>query len=254
MLTTPPRSRSRTPSRIAFIAASVRGPWSHYHLEIATAPAGFTRPGAQPSARRPAQSRRDASSPPVFMSAGRKAHARDRSRVRAHGAGVTDGCSTLEDGREEECARTKDSNPGYDYLVRGYSPSMHFFWRGDMPHYSPPLPSQRGRAGCPFMLARGQTARAQRGVTVVCAGRRAPGRAQGQDRGRARWLAGRRPCPAWGSRTCTLAGGPSPVPGAGVASGRGLLRPKHQVCNHQANDKILPGIYAFLGWRATRQK
>ena len=104
---------------------------------------------------------------------------------------------------------------------------MHFFWRGDMPHYSPPLPFRRGRAGCPFMLARGQTARAQRGVAVVCAGRRAPGRAQGHDRGRARWLGGRRPCPAWGSRTCTLAGGPSPVPDAGVASGRGLLRARN---------------------------
>ena len=99
MLTTPPRYRSRTPSCIAFIAASVRGPWLHYHLEIATAPAGFTRPGAQPSARRTARSWRDASSPPVFMSAGRWAHARGRSCVRAPGAGVTDGRSTLEDGR-----------------------------------------------------------------------------------------------------------------------------------------------------------
>ena len=52
-LATLPRSRSRTPSRIVFTAASVMGPWSHHHLEIATAPAGFTRPGAQPSARRP---------------------------------------------------------------------------------------------------------------------------------------------------------------------------------------------------------
>ena len=33
--------------------ASVRGPRSCHRLEIATAPAGSTRPGAQPSARRP---------------------------------------------------------------------------------------------------------------------------------------------------------------------------------------------------------
>ena len=33
--------------------ASVRGPWTRHRLEIATALAGSTRPGAQPSARRP---------------------------------------------------------------------------------------------------------------------------------------------------------------------------------------------------------
>ena len=40
------------------------------------------------------------------------------------GAGVAAHLST---GREEECARTVDTNPGCNYLVRGYSPYMHFF-------------------------------------------------------------------------------------------------------------------------------
>ena len=50
-------------------------------------------------------------------------------------------------GGEEESPRTGDSNPGCNCLVRGYSPSMHFFWGGDMPRYSPPLPFRGGRAG-----------------------------------------------------------------------------------------------------------
>ena len=47
MLANPPCSRSRTPSRITFTAASVMGPWSCRRLEIATAQAGSTRLGAQ---------------------------------------------------------------------------------------------------------------------------------------------------------------------------------------------------------------
>ena len=31
---------------------------------------------------------------------------------------------------------------------------MHYFWRGDMPHFSPPLPFQWGRAECRRVLAR----------------------------------------------------------------------------------------------------
>ena len=87
-------------------------------------------------------------------------------------------------GGEEESARTGDSNPGCNYPVRGYSPSRHFLWGGDMPHYSPPLPFRRGRAGCPCVLA--------------------------SPRGR----------PARGSRTCALAGVPRPVPRAGAAYAR----------------------------------
>ena len=51
-------------------------------------------------------------------------------------------------GGEEECTGTADTNPGCNYLVRGYSPSMQYFWRGDMPHFSSPLPFQRGARGC----------------------------------------------------------------------------------------------------------
>ena len=53
----------------------------------------------------------------------------------------------LRTGGEEESPRTGDSNPGCNCLVRGYSPSMHFFWGGDMPRYSPPLPSGGAERG-----------------------------------------------------------------------------------------------------------
>ena len=81
----------------------------------------------------------------------------------------------LRTGGEEESPRTGDSNPGCNCLVRGYSPSMHFFWGGDMPHYSPPLPFRRGRAGCPCVLAspRGRPARGRgRARCVACPGPR----------------------------------------------------------------------------------
>ena len=56
------------------------------------------------------------------------------------------------------------------------APHMHFFWGGDMPRYSPPLPFRRGRAGGPCVLP------SPRGP------------------------------PARGSRTCALAGVPRPAP------------------------------------------
>ena len=83
--------------------------------------------------------------PPVFKSAMRRAQARARGRIGRR--------ARLRRGGEEESARKEDSNPGCNYLVRGYSPSMHFFWGGDMPHYSPPLSFRRGQAGCPCVLA-----------------------------------------------------------------------------------------------------
>ena len=86
--------------------------------------------------------------------------------------GSRTGAARFRMGGEDESAQTGDSNPGCNYLVRGYSPSMHFFWGGDMPHYSPPLPFRRGRAGCLCLLA----------------------------------------SPAQGSRTCVLAGMPRPAP------------------------------------------
>ena len=82
---------------------------------------------------------------------------------------------------------------------------MHFFWGGDMPRYSPPLPFRRGRAGCPCVLAcpRGRPARVSRmcalagvprparrvAAAYVRAGRRARARA---------WLGGARAC--WPAR------------------------------------------------------
>ena len=52
-LATPPRSRSRAPSKPHRVRpASVNGTWSRHRLENPTAKALFTRPGAQPSARR----------------------------------------------------------------------------------------------------------------------------------------------------------------------------------------------------------
>ena len=75
--------------------------------------------------------------------------------------GTRTSAARLRTGGEEESPRTGDSNPGCNCLVRGYSPSMHFFWGGDMPRYSPPLPFRRGRVGCPCVLPspRGRPAR-----------------------------------------------------------------------------------------------
>ena len=68
-----------------------------------------------------------------------------------------------------------------------------------MPHFSPPLPFQRGRAGCPCVLAHGQLVPAA-GVAVVCAG----------------WWG---PCPTpWAGVVVIRAGrwGPRPTPWTGV--------------------------------------
>ena len=70
----------------------------------------------------------------------------------------------LRTGGEEESPRTGDSNPGCNCLVRGYSPSMHFFWGGDMPRYSPPLPFRGGPSGGPTRgLTRTSAARLRTG-------------------------------------------------------------------------------------------
>ena len=103
---------------------------------------------------------------------------------------------------------------------RGYSPSMHFFWGGDMPHYSPPLPFRRGRAGCRCVLA--------------------------SPLGR----------PVQGSRTCALAGVPRPVScvaAAYVRDGR-RARPRahprtgnsNQGCNYLVR-AYSPAMYFFSG-------
>ena len=78
MLATPPRSRSRAPSKLPGVRpASVRSPWSCHRLENPTAKALFARPGAQPSARHPRtagggsfiRGPRGASRPPTRMHA-----------------------------------------------------------------------------------------------------------------------------------------------------------------------------------------
>ena len=86
--------------------------------------------------------------PPLPFSGGEERRVAPGSRLSA---------AHLRTGGEEECTGTADTNPGCNYLVRGYSPSMHYFWRGDMPHFSPPLPFQpragarprRARSGAP---------------------------------------------------------------------------------------------------------
>ena len=164
--TQPRHAPAREPPPHRVHPASVRGPSSRPRLKIATVPAGSTRPGAQPSARRPPAARgvpssRDLeapvahqcartlchkiradprvapysmfrhhaglrkqrpSSPPSFVSSppireGRRAVRGGRGGVATH----------FRTGGEEECARTGDTNPGCNYPVRGYSPSMHFF-------------------------------------------------------------------------------------------------------------------------------
>ena len=79
---------------------------------------------------------------------------------------------------------------------------MHFFWGGDMPRYSPPLPFRRGRAGCPCVLACPRAPGS--GVADVRAGWFAQARAPGLGRVRARWPEGPRPCLARGC-PCVLA-------------------------------------------------
>ena len=88
------------------------------------------------------EGRRDDSSPPVLKSAMRRAQALAPGR-----AGRRTSAARLRTGGEEESPRTGDSNPGCNCLVRGYSPSMHFFWGGDMPRYSPPLPFRGAERG-----------------------------------------------------------------------------------------------------------
>ena len=93
------------------------------------------------------EGRREASSssPPVFGRGGALGAQAGGPRPRP---GSRLGTAHLRTGGEEECTGTADTNPTCNYLVRGYSPSMHYFWRGDMPHFSSPLPFQRGARGC----------------------------------------------------------------------------------------------------------
>ena len=147
-----------------------------------------------------------------------KRYARSRTGARPARRSQT-GAARLRMGGEEESAQTGNSNPGGNCLVRGYSSSMHFFWGGDMPHYSPPLPFRRGPAGCPCMLARPRGRPAQGWRTCALAGVPrpaprvvAPYVRDGQQAP---------PCPARGSRSCALAGVPRPSPwGCGCVRAR----------------------------------
>ena len=137
------------------------------------------------------EGRREASSssPPVFgrggASGAQAGGPRPGSRLSA---------AHLRTGGEEECTGTADTNPGCNYLVRGYSPSMHYFWRGDMPHFSPPLPFQP-RAGV-------RPRRARSGVPA-CAGLR---QSQTPAAGASSTSAG----PIGGARVCRAAAVPDP--------------------------------------------
>ena len=75
---------------------------------------------------------------------------------------------------------------------------MHFFWGGDMPHYSPPLPFWRAERGAHVCWPAGACA-----PLGGC--------------GRARLLACPGPCHGSRPRTCVLAGRPAPVPAWAVA-------------------------------------
>ena len=107
-----------------------------------------------PSRFREGRREASSSSSPVFGRGGASGAQAGGPRPRP---GLRLSAAHLQTGGEEECTGTADTNPGCNYLVRGYSPSMHYFWRGDMPHFSPPLPFQpragarprRARSGAP---------------------------------------------------------------------------------------------------------
>ena len=123
------------------------------------------------------EGRREASSssPPVFGRGGASDAQAGGPRPRP---GSRLSAAHLRTGGEEECTGTADTNPGCNYLVRGYSPSMHYFWRGDMPHFSPPLPFQpragarprRARSGAPACAGLRQSPTPAAGASSTSAG------------------------------------------------------------------------------------
>ena len=123
------------------------------------------------------EGRREASSssPPVFGRGGASGPQAGGPRPRP---GSRLSAAHLRTGGEEECTGTADTNPGCNYLVRGYSPSMHYFWRGDMPHFSPPLPFQPragarprwARSGAPACAGLRQSPTPAAGASLTSAG------------------------------------------------------------------------------------
>ena len=123
------------------------------------------------------EGRREASSssPPVFGRGGASGAQAGGPRPRP---GSLLSAAHLRTGGEEQCTGTADTNPGCNYLVRGYSPSMHYFWRGDMPNFSPPLPFQpcagarprRARSGAPACAGLRQSPTPAAGASSTSAG------------------------------------------------------------------------------------
>ena len=111
------------------------------------------------------------SSPPVFGRGGASGAQAGGPRPRP---GSRLGVAHLRTGGEEECTGTADTNPGCNYLVRGYSLSMHYFWRGDMPHFSSSLPFQRGCGGPPTPADGAPSTSAGQSMAVAVAGRGGP--------------------------------------------------------------------------------
>ena len=111
--------------------------------------------------------------------------------------------------------RVADVRGGWRALARAPGRGRE---RARWPEGPRPCLARGSRSGA---LAGGPAARGA--AAYVRAGRRARARAWRGGLGRARWLACPGPCPGSRPRTCALAGGPAPVPGAGVADGRGML-------------------------------
>ena len=216
--------------------ASVRGPWSRHHLEIATAPAapaGSTRPGAQPSARRPPAARGDSvlAGPRGARCPPARTHALGPGTGKSGGGPST--LATLPRSRSRTPRRIASTPPQSGPMVcysrrplpTGWGPyrttqsmptpgspnivcsgTMHACENGG----PPPLPFRDGRkrfgrggetpSPLPFSRALGCVPRPAPRVAAayVCAGRRAL------------------PCLARGSRSCMLARGPPAVPRAGL--------------------------------------
>ena len=144
--------------------ASVRGPLSRHHLEIATVPAGSTRPGAKPSARRPPAASggsviagpRGARHPPTrthalgpgmgkrgsypACSQPRHAQAREPQPHSVHPASVRGPWSATAIAR---CPLAGGPTAPHDPCLRKRRP---FGRGGEMP---PPLPFQERWAACP---------------------------------------------------------------------------------------------------------
>ena len=171
------------------------------------APYYIFRHNARLRKRRPSspklEGRREASSssPPVFGRGGALGAQAGGPRPRP---GSRLGTAHLRTGGEKECTGTADTNPGCNYLVRGYSPSMHYFGRGDMPHFSSPLPFQQGTRGC-------------RAAEVPRPPRMARRRPRPARVGQSRSLAAAVPRPPQPARSCTpsISAGMAPLAGAG---------------------------------------